>query len=210
MDIKKVITNLIKSLQDQGYSFEESLHASAFEESFGYQSGIKKMASNLLQSITKNLVSYDHIDKAAFVRDYKRFQQNIDDRMLFTYAYKSGALSIVGIIYADDLSINELKSIFNKLDDGVTNVMKAHVGQANGQDAGTYGTMLLVFENTNKARNFNSSIRNYFSSHFMASTYISTITVDCQSSTLTQGKAGLFGKWQGGMDVSTLKNKLFV
>lgn len=210
MEITTIVTNLIKALQGQGYSFEDTLNAHAFVENLNYQSGMKRVTSNLLNSFNQKFISYDNINRSSFVKDYKSFQQNVDDRMLFTWAYKSAALSIVGIIHADDLSHNELKNIFAKLDDGVTNIMRKYVGQVNGQDYGTYGTMLLIFSDSNKAKNFNASIRDYYSSHSFKSTYVSTITIDCSSEVLTQGKATVFfSKWQGGMDISDLKRRIF-
>ena len=204
-----VITNLIKSLQEQGFSFEESLHASSFNENFDYLSGTKKRVAEKLQSFNMNYVSYDNINKEAFVRDFNRFQHSVDDRMLFAWAYKRGILSIVGIIDADDLYDREYKSLFNKLDNGVTDIMRTHVAQLNGQSYGIYGTMLMVFSDSNKARMFNGSIQEYYSSHFVKSSYVSSICINCASEELTQGKAGIFTKWTGGMDVSILKNKIF-
>lgn len=210
MDTRRVIVNLINSLQEQGYSFEEAITGISFQEDFNYLSGTKKKVANALQSFNSKFVSYDNIDKAAFVRDYKRFQQSVDDRMLFAWAYKSGLLSIVGIIDADDLHDSEFRSVFNKLDIGVTDIMRAHVAQLNGQNYGIHGTMLLVFSNPNRASRFNESIQEYYNSHFTKSSYVSSISIDCKSEVLTQGKSGvLFCKWSGGMDISLLRKSIF-
>lgn len=210
MDTKTIVSKLIKSLGDQEYSFDDALYSGAFVEKFDYQTGAKKIISETLQSVNKHIVSYDHIDKDAFDRDIRRFQQNVDERMLIAWGYKSGALSIVGIMYADNLSTGEINSLFSKLDDGVTNIMKNHTGYvAGGNDGGTYGTMFLVFSDSNKARLFNNSIRDYYSSHFFKATYISAMCLDCASETLTQGKAAFGASWQGGMDVASLRRQLF-
>lgn len=216
MDITRIATNLINALKNQGYSFEEYIHTDAYHENFSHQSGIKKLVSNALQSINKNIVSYNNIDRKSFEADYRRFQQAVDDQMLFSWAYKSGSLSIVGIIDASNLldarEMNDsvLHTIFSRLDNGVTNIMRKYVGQLNGQDLGTYGTMIVLFDNHSNAQYFNSIIRDFYSSHFMKSTYISAISIDCVSQTLTQGKAALFGAaWQGGMDISHIRQALF-
>lgn len=210
MEINKVVTNLIKALQSQGFSFEGSIHSGDFEKQYDYLTGAKKAAFSALESMTNHLVSYDEIDKKAFAADYNRFQKSVDDRVLFTWAYNSGTLSIVGILGADDLSDGEIRSIFQKLDIGVVNIMKAHVGKSNGYDAGTYGTLLLVFEDQRKAQRFNANIRDYYESHSIQKTYVSTMSIDCKSEVLTRGKAPLlFFKWAGGIDVSSLKDNLF-
>ena len=210
MDTKKVVTNLINALGNQEYSFSETLYSEAFVESFNYQTGAKKVVSDALNSINKHIVSYDHIDKVAFNKDLKRFQQDVDERMLFAWGYKSGNLSIVGIMYADNLSDNEIKSLFKRLDNGVTDIMRHHTGHvAGGNNGGTWATMMLVFADANKARKFNANIRDYYNSYFFKSTYISAVSVDCASETLTQGKAAFGASWQGGMDVSILKSQLF-
>lgn len=210
MELKKAVSNLINALSSQEYSFGEALYSDAFVESFNYQTGAKKAMSDALNSINKHIVSYDHIDKDAFDRDLHRFQQKVDERMLFGWGYKSGNLSIVGIMFADNLSDSDIKSLFNRLDDGVTNIMRHHTGHvAGGNDGGTWGTMMLVFADSNKARKFNARIREYYNSYFFKSTYISAISIDCTSETLTQGKAAFGANWQGGMDVSVLRSQLF-
>lgn len=216
MDISRIVTNLIKALQTQGYSFEDYIHADAYNENFNYQSGIKKVASNIIQAVNNPIISYNNINKETFNADFLRFQQSVDDQMLFSWAYKSGALSIVGIIDGSDLldsrKMNDsiLFTIFSRFDNGVTNIMRKYVGQANGQDLGTYGTMIVLFNDQANAQYFNLIIRDFYSSHFMKSTFISAISIDCVSQTLTQGKSGLFGApWQGGIDVTNIKQTLF-
>lgn len=208
MEIENVVKNLINALNKQEYSFSEVLYSDAFVESFNYLSGTKKKISAALQSMVK--ISYDHIDQNAFNRDLRFFQQEVDERMLFAWGYKSGCLSIVGIIYADDLSEGEIQDLFTRLDNGVTNIMRKHTGHVSGgNDGGTYGTMMLVFSDAKKAIKFNDSISKYYCSHFLKSTYNSTISIDCTSETITQGKASLGFKWRGGIDISALKNQLF-
>ena len=210
MDTKTMVSMLIKALDNQEYSFNDALYSGAFIERFDYQTGAKKIISETLQSVNKHIVSYEHIDKSSFDRDIRRFQQNVDERMLIAWGYKSGSLSIVGIMYADNLSDSEISKLFSKLDDGVTNIMRNHTGHvAGGNDGGTYGTMFLVFSDSNKASHFNNSIRDFYSSHFFKSTYISAMCLDCSSETLTQGKAAFGASWQGGMDVASLRRQLF-
>lgn len=210
MDTRKVVTNLINALRDQDFSFSESLFKDAFVERYNFQTGTKKMMLDMLQSINKHIVSYDHIDKSVFDQDFRRFQQSVDEKMLFSWGYKSGALCIIGIMFADNMSDSEIKSLFSRLDDGVTNIMRNHTGRVSGGNAGgTYGTMMLVFSDSNKAKRFNNSIRDYYNSHFWKSTYISAMSIDCSSQTLTQGKAPLGGNWSCGVDVSLLRDYLF-
>lgn len=211
MDTKKVVMNLINALGNQEYSFSEALYSDAFVEKFNYQTGAKKVVSDVLNSINKHVVSYNHIDKAAFDNDLRRFQLAVDEKMLFAWGYKSGNLSIVGIMFADNLNERDIKSLFNRLDNGVTNIMRHHTGHvAGGNNGGTWGTMMLVFEDANKAQKFNANIREYYNSYFFKSTYVSAVSIDCTSETLTQGKAAFGASWQGGMDVSILKRQLFV
>lgn len=210
MDIKKVITNLVNALGNQEYSFNEALHSDAFIERYNFETGAKKVMLDTLQAINKHIVSYDHIDKRAFDSDFHRFQLSVEESMLFAWGYKSGSLCIIGIMYADNLSDGEIKALFSRFDDGVTNIMRNHTGRVSGgNNAGTYGTMMLVFSNPDKAKRFNNSIRDYYNSYFFKATYISSMSIDCSSKTLTQGKAPLGGDWKYGLDIPLLRSQLF-
>lgn len=211
METKQVVLNLITALGDQGYSFSESLSSDAFVEGFDYQSGVKRKISETLQAFNKRIVSYEHIDHKAFDRDLRLFQESVDYRMLVGWGYKSGCLSIVGILFADKLSYGELRTIFSRLDDGVTNILRKHTGRVyGGEDGGTYGTMLLVFSDSSKANRFNEKIQEFYNSHFFKSTYTSSICIDCSAQSFTLGKAAMGLKWKGGMDTNALQSRLFI
>ena len=117
---------------------------------------------------------------------------------------------MVGIMYGDSLSEQELQGIFTRFDEGLAKNMRKYVGRntIGATKMSTYGTMMLVFSDSAKAQRFNATIGNYFNSHFWKQVYASMMTLDSASMELTQGKGPMGLKWQGGIDVSLLKKSL--
>ena len=181
------------------------------KENYEYKSEITQKIFNYLHKLDmkSGAVSYDHIDKAAFQRDLANAQKYVHESMLIAYGYKSGSLSIIGILHADSLSNSELQSIFNRLDDAVTNSLRQHTGHMYGGNNGaTWGTLLLIFSNHENAKCFNDNINNFYSSHFFKSSYTSAMSIDCFNDSLTRGKAA-FGSWRGGLDIENLQKAIW-
>ena len=212
METKQLVLKLFDALSRQDYSLSEKVSSSIFSESYEHKGDTTKKIYNYLHEMDLKLgsVSYDHIDKSSFQRDLNKVQEYVSEEMLFAYGYKSGNLSIIGIIFADSLNDNDLRSIFSRLDESILNTMRKHVGHVyGGNNGGTWGTMMVVFSDSNKARHFNDNISTYYNSHFLKSCSVSSICIDCASNTLTQGKAALGLKWRAGLDIEAFRRDIF-
>lgn len=211
METKEAIIRLIEALGKQNFTFSEKLH-SGVDDDWGYLEGASKGFVNAIKKYTYLIDGdYSNIDKQKFDADFAKFQQSVSDDMLFAWKYSAGSLVMVGIMYADNLNIQDIKSLFKRLDDGTTNIMRTHVGRnaINGEKASNYATMMLVFANKEKAEMFNTLIRDFYSSHFWKQTYVSTISVDFSSEVITQGKGTLGTKWNGDIDLKMVRKHLF-
>ena len=211
METKSLVLKLIDAIGNQDYSFSETISSSAFIENYGYKNEGTQKVFNYLHNLDMKIgaVSYDHIDKAAFQKDLAAVQRYVNENMLLAYGYKSGNLSIIGILHADSLSKSDIQSIFNRLDDSVTNVLRQHTGHVyGGQNGATWGTLLLIFSDPNKARSFNEDIRSFYNYHFFKTSCTSAMSIDCSNNLLTQGK-GAFGDWKGGLDIDSLKRHIW-
>lgn len=210
MDIKTTVLKLVDALGHQNFSVSEKLYKEGFLEDYSYLSGNKQKLYTAISKFNQKFVNYDHIKFDEFESDLRVLQQRVSEKMLFAWGYQSGSLCLIGMIYADNFSGKEIESLFSRLDDGITNVMRKHVGKVfNGENGGLYGTMMLIFSDSNKSRSFNSNIKKYYNSHFWKQTYVSTVTIDCDSETLTVGKAAMGMNWNGGLDMSTLRKDVF-
>lgn len=132
-------------------------------------------------------------------------------RCYWTYKYES--LVLVGAIEADNLPIQQLYSIFRQFAAGVV-AMQKHTGKLYSAGIlptklGVFATFLPIFDNPQRAAEFNTQIKNFYDAHFLKKIYTSTISIDCRNETLTQGKGTLGQKWKGGIIVSALRNTLF-
>ena len=211
MDVKTAILTLVGGLKHQDFNFSENLFPEAFVEDFEYLTGTKKKFYQVVNKLfVEGIVSFKHVKKEEFEADLERFQNVVDPRMLLTWSYKSGNLVMVGIMYGDSLSEQELQGIFTRFDEGLAKNMRKYVGRntIGATKMSTYGTMMLVFSDSAKAQRFNATIGNYFNSHFWKQVYASMMSLDSASMELTQGKGPMGLKWQGGIDVSLLKKSL--
>lgn len=209
MEIKTMIQKLIEALEQQEFTFSEVLHSGAIDN-WSYLQGARKGFVKTLEKYTTLLdTDYSEIDKKKFDLDFAKLQKDTSKEMLYAWKYSAGSLIIVGIIFADNLTGSEIKSLFKRLDSGVTDMMRKHVGRNNGAKQCVYATMMPVFADHDKAQKFNLMIRDFFSSHFWKQTYVSTISVNSDSETLIQGKSTLGSNWNGGIDLKLLRNYMF-
>ena len=211
METKALVLKLIDAISNQDYSFSETISSSAFMENYGHKGETTQKVYNFLHNLDLKIgsVSYDHIDKAAFQRDLANAQRYVHESMLMAYGYKSGNLSIIGMLHADSLSNSEIQSIFNRLDDAVTNSLRQHTGHVYGGNNGaTWGTLLLIFSDHEKAKYFNENIKNYYNYHFFKACCTSAMSIDCSNDSLTRGKAAL-GSWRGGLDIEQLQKEIW-
>lgn len=211
MELRQTIKNLITALNEQHFSFENNITNNSLIDDYGNPTGVRKVVSGILQSINDELISYENIDKEAFSRDLLRFKEKVDDRMLIGWGYSFANLSLVGIMHGDHLYDNEILNIFTRFEEGVYNIMRYHVGKTNDCDAATFGTLIMLFQDSSRAEHFNEQIsKQCYSSHFFKSVYCSTISIDCTRETMKLGKSGRFSySWCGGLDISSLKKGLF-
>lgn len=211
MDITTTLTNLFGALRQQNFSFSETIDESSFSENADYLTDTKKAVAKALLSFNSLFVTYDNVDHEAFEHDLLLLKRYVGEDLITAWAFLSGSLSLNGIICnAAEIGEDRIKNIFSRFDDAVLNVIRRNVGQVfAGAQGALYGTLIWVFTDSQKAAKFNSKISNYYSSHFWKSTYVSSISIDCASETLTQGKAPMGAKWQGGMDISIIRKQLF-
>jgi len=210
METKEIIIKLVEALNHQHLSVNEKLFKEAFANDLDFLTGGKKKVVDALSPIIKSIVSYENINDKDFNNDLNRFQNTVDPKMLISWGYNSGTLMIVGIKYADYLSDSDIQTLFSKFDDGVTNIMRKHVGRLYADSkGGIYGTMVLVYSDPSRCENFNKNIKQYFSSHFWKQSYVSCFSVDCTSETITQGKGMLGRSWTGGLEMKVLRKDVF-
>ena len=212
MELQTAIQKLIEAFGQQNFTFAEKLHKNAVDENWNKFKGSTRAVFDLLERHTIIFdVDYSEIDKEKFDADLAKFQTDVSEEMLLAWKYVLGGLEFVGIIYADNLTDAELKSIFSHFDEGLVNTMRKYVGRSelHGEKPGVMGTMMPIFSDAERAQSFNKNIRNYYNSHFWKKSYVSTISVDTTTETFTRGKH-LFGlKWKGGIELDRLAGQVF-
>lgn len=210
MDIRTAVLKIVDALGHQNFSVSEKLYKDGFLEDYSFLSGNKQKIYTAISKWNQKFVNYDHIKFDEFESDLRVLQQHVSEKMLFAWGYQSGSLCLVGIMYADNFSEKEIDSLFSRLDDGITNVMRKHVGRIfTDQKGGLYGTMMLLFSDSNKSNRINCNIKKYYNSHFWKQTYVSSVIVDCTSETLTVGKGVMGMNWHGGLDMPTFRKDIF-
>ena len=206
METKECLKRIVNSLCEQGFVFSK---------------GVKVYATNqaLLQSNSEHFS--EPFDLNSFQGDMHWIAQHLPEVALFPWRCKAprpifyhilgetqGLMSVVGIVLIPDLSQINIKSVFSRFDEVVLNMLRKY-NTCNSDNAVTFGTLLFLFEHSEDAQIFNSTIRKNYSAHAFKNTFISTISIDCETETLTQGRAGLCFKWNGGIDVPKLKENVF-
>ena len=208
---------LIQSLKEQKFVFSKNLNEDSFTDlsdvlTKGQSAawGIAKFALEcLMDEEIEVIASYDDVDKEAFDRDLK-LVDDLKEGLITSYAYLAGALSVSIILNADDMSDSEIMDLFKRFDKLIVNNIRHHAGRdANDNRLGTYGTIYFIFAESSKARRFNDNLlKKCYESHLIKSAYTSAVTIDCQSGTLTQGRAAFGLKWNGGGNCSMIKKKI--
>lgn len=206
MDAKECIKRIIHVLGEQRYVFSK---------------GLLLYCSNLdsLKQIEEKFVYPLNLN--CFQGDMYSISQDLPDIVLFPWSYKAprpilrswlgetqGLLSVVGIMMISDLNQYNIKSVLNRFDNAMMNVLRKYpLGDENKT---TFGTLMCLFSHSEDAQMFNMSMRKFYCSHAFKNTFVSTISIDCEAETLTRGRAGIFShKWHGGMDVSKLREDIF-
>ena len=206
MDAKECIKRIIHVLGEQRYVFSK---------------GLQLYCSNLdsLKQIEEKFV--DPLNLNCFQGDMYSISQDLPDIVLYPWSYKAprpilrswlgetqGLLSVVGIMMISDLNQCDITAILNRFDNAMMNVLRKYPW--GDENKVTFGTLLCIFSQTEDAQRFNMSMRNYYCSHVFKNTFVSTISIDCETEKLTQGRAGIFShKWHGGIHIPKLKDGLF-
>ena len=204
MEVKQAVSRLIAGLEQQEYYFSDEIKSGMFVENYEYFSGAKKKIAKLVAKFNASTVTYGDWTKDEFDKALVEMNENLDDRMLLTWGFKSGSFTMIGIIFADNINESDLKAIFSKLDAEVLKMRKFSGKGVQGNKLGTYATFMPVFGDSAKARSFNANIKKFYESHMLKGAYTSTISFDCADESVTVGKAALGLKWSGGIAVKEL------
>ena len=212
MELQTAVQKLIEAFGQQNFTFAEKLHNNAVDENWNRFKGTTRAVFDALERHTIIFdVDYSEIDKEKFDADLAKFQTEVGEEMLLAWKYKFGALVFVGIIYADNMTDAELKSVFLRFDNGLVNTMRKYVGrfELHGEKPGVTGTMMPIFSDTARSQSFNENIGNYYNSHFWKKSYVSTISVDTTTETFKRRK-NMFGiKWHGDFELKRLAEYVF-
>lgn len=211
MDIQTTVVKLVKALEHQQFSFNETLFKQTFKvDDYNYYSGTKKTIIKALSAFGDRFVSYSDVDSKKFNSYMTEFQKEVSEEMLISWKFSSGYFILTGAIYSDTMSDEDMRSLFARFDSGIVSKMRKNAGRLyGGAKAATYGTLIPIFMDENKVQKFNSVINDFYHNHFIKSTIVSCASIDCTNETLTQGKGPLGMKWQGGFDFKLLKKDLF-
>ena len=206
METKECLRRIVNSLSEQGFVFSKGVIVYSLDR----------------ESLQSNSEHFSKpFDLNCFQGDMHGIAQHLPEVALIPWRCKAprpifhsilgetqGLMSVVGIVLIPDLSYIDIKSVFNRFDEVVLNMLRKF-NPWNNDNGGTYGTLMLLFERSEDAQRYNSSIRNNYSAHISKNTIISAISIDCETETLTQGRSGLCFKWNGGIDVPKLKEHVF-
>ena len=206
MEAIECIKRIVNSLGEQGFVFSKGIK-------------IYYNDADRLKLIEDRFVR--PLDLIRFQIDMYSISQNLPEIELFPWSYKAprpilrswlgetqGMLSVVGIMMIPDVNFCDIKAVLNQFDNAVMKVLRKYPW--GDENKATFGTLMCLFSHTEDAQRFNMSMRKYYCSHAFKNTFVSTISIDCEAETLTQGRAGIFShKWHGGMDVSKLRENIF-
>lgn len=206
METIECIKRIVNSLGEQGFVFSKGIK-------------IYYNDADRLKLIEDRFVR--PLDLNRFQIDLYSISQNLPEIELFPWSYEAprpilrswlgetqGLLSVVGIMMIPDVNFCDIKAVLNRFDNAVMKVLRKYPW--GDENKATFGTLMCLFSHTEDAQRFNMSMRKYYCSHALKNTFVSTISIDCEAETLTQGRAGIFShKWHGGMDVSKLRKNIF-
>lgn len=206
MEATECLKRIVNTLYDQGYVFSKGVK-------------IYYNDADRLKSIEERFV--EPLNLSCFQGDMYSISQNLPEIILFPWSYKTprpilrswlgetqGLLSVVGIMLIPDLSKCDITAVLHRFDKAVMDLLRKYPWSDDNKN--TFGTLMCLFSHTEDAQQFNMSMRKYYCSHAFKNTFVSTISIDCEAETLTQGRAGIFShKWHGGMDVSKLRENIF-
>lgn len=206
MDPKECLKRIINILGEQGYVFSK---------------GVQLYYCNpeSLKLIEEKFV--EPLNLSHFQGNMYSISQNLPDIVLFPWSYKAprpilhswlgetqGLLSVVGIMMIPDVNFCDIKAVLNRFDNAVMKVLRKYPW--GDENKATFGTLMCLFSHTEDAQRFNMLMREYYYSHAFKNAFVSTISIDCEAETLTQGRAGIFShKWHGGIHIPKLKDGLF-
>ena len=206
METKECLIRIVNSLSEQGFVFSRGVKVYSLDR-------------DSLQSNSKHFSK--PFDLNCFQVDMHGIAQDLPEVALFPWRCKApkpifhfvlgetqGLISVVGIVLIPDLSQINIKSVFSRFDEVVLNMLRKY-NPWNSDNGVTFGTLMFLFEHSEDAHIFNSTIRKNYSTHAYKNTFVSAISIDCETETLTQGRSGLCFKWNGGIDVPKLKEHIF-
>lgn len=205
METRECLRRIINALSEQGYVFSNGVQLY-----YCNPDNLKQIEDKFVEPLTLS----------RFQGDMYSIARELPEILLFPWRYiapkpifhsilgeTQGILSVVGIVPIQNLSQFDTNSVFNRFDDAVFKLLRKYPW--NNDNGVTYGTLMLLFVHSKDTQRFNGSIRKNYRAHIFKNTIISTISIDCEAETLTQGRAGLCFKWNGGIDVSRLKEHVF-
>ncbi len=206
METKECLKRIVYSLSEQGFVFSKDVKVYAIDQA-------------LLQSNSEHFLK--PFDLNSFQGDMHGIAHHLPEVALFAWRCKAprpifyhilgetqGLMSVVGIVLIPELSQIDIKSVFSRFDEVVFNMLRKY-NTCNSDNSVIFGTLMLLFEHSEDAQLFNSTIRKNYSARAFKNTFVSTISIDCEAETLMQGRAGLCFKWNGGIDVPKLKEHVF-
>lgn len=206
MEAIECLKRIVNSFSEQGYVFSKGVQ-------------LYYCNPDSLKQIEEKFV--EPLKLSRFQGDMYSVSQDLPEIVLFPWNYKpprpilrswlgetQGILSVVGIMMIPDLKQCDIKSVLTHFDNAVMKVLRKYPW--GDENKATFGTLMCLFSHTEDAQRFNMLMREYYYSHAFKNTFVSTISIDCEAETLTQGRAGIFShKWHGGMDVSKLRENIF-
>lgn len=202
METKECLRRIVEALSEQGYVFSKGVQLY-----YHNPDNLKQIEDKFVEPLSLS----------RFQGDMCAIAQYLPEVLLFPWRYiapkpifhsilgeTQGLLSVVGIVLIPNLSQFDIESVLKHLDDVVLNELRKYPWR--NESKATFGTLMCLFCHTEDAQRFNQEMRKYYCSHAFKNTFVSTISIDCEAETLTQGRAGIFShKWHGGMEVSKLR-----
>lgn len=206
METKECLRKIVHSLSEQGFVFSKGVKVYATDQA-------------LLQSNSEHFEEPFNLN--SFQGDMHGIAQHLPEVALFPWRCETprpifhsilgetqGLVSVVGVVQISDSDQIDIKSVFCRFDEVLMNMLRKY-NPWNNDNGGTYGTLMCLFEHSGDAQRFNGTIRKNYSAHAFKNTFVSTISIDLETGTLTQGRSGLCFKWDGEIDVPKLKEHIF-
>lgn len=203
---KEYLRRIVNALSEQGFVFSKGVKVYATDQA-------------LLQSNSEHFSKPFNLNR--FQGDMHWIAYHLPEVALFAWRCKAprpifhsilgstqGLMSVVGIVQISDFDQIDIKSVFSRFAEVLMNMLRKY-NPWNNENGATFGTLMCLFEHSEDAQRFNSSIRKNYSAHIFKNTILSAISIDCEAETLMQGRAGLCFKWNGGIDVPKLKEQVF-